>query len=79
MSALETLRVEALYNRRPLPLSFTTFTLWWLCCCRSATAYSSDTKCLLSSHLASIFGGRSHIFHLERRLVASSLAPTSYG
>jgi len=54
----------------------TTSTLWWHCRCRSATAYSSDNKCPLSSQLTSISEGRSPIRHLGRRLVAGSSAPT---
>jgi len=53
----------------------TTSTLWWHCRCRSASAYSSDNKCALSSQLTPISEGRSPIRHLGRRLVAGSSAP----
>jgi len=53
----------------------TTSTLWWHCRCRSATAYSYDNKCPLSSQLTPISEGRSPIRHLGRRLVAGSSAP----
>ena len=43
----------------------------------SAAACSSDTKCLLSSQLTSISGGRSPICHLGRWLIAGSSAPPS--
>jgi len=59
-------------NRQRHPT--TTSTLWWHCRCRSATAYSSDNKCPLSSQLTPISEGRSPIRHLGRRLVAGSSA-----
>ena len=48
----------------------TTSTFWWLCRCRSTTAYLSDTEFLLSSQLTSVSGGRSPICHLGRHFVA---------
>ena len=56
----------------------TTSTLWWHCRCRSATAYSSDNKCPLSSQLTSLHIWRSFPYPPPGEAVGSwQLSPTA--